>query len=63
MTQEEVWALRRQASDEERYRTEGEKRDQRSGVAAAGTDETGILGSGRSEGAPREQRGQIWPGV
>lgn len=36
VTQEEVWALRRQANGEERHRPEGEKRDQRSGVAAVG---------------------------
>lgn len=58
VTQEEVWALRSQASGEETHRTEGERRDQRSGVAAVGTDE---VGSGRSEGAPREKRGQIRP--
>lgn len=62
VTQEEVWALRREASGE-KHRTEGEKRDQRSGVAAAGADEMGTLGSRRSEGAPRVQSGQIWPGV
>lgn len=32
-------ALRSQANGEQRHREEGETRDQRSGVAAAGTDE------------------------
>lgn len=63
VTQEEVWALRRQASGEERHGTEGEKRDQRSGVAGVGKDEMGILGSRRLEGAPREERADLARGL